>query len=96
VTSPEIHVDCADEVKYEVTERLVAEMKRDFPGRVVDINGARVRFDDGWGLVRASSNLPELVLVFEGTTREAMERIKAEFRRRLARHPEVGTTWHNE
>jgi phosphomannomutase/phosphoglucomutase len=96
VTSPEIHVDCADEVKYGVVDRLVAETKRDHPGRVIDINGARVSFDDGWGLVRASSNLPELVLVFEGKTREAMDRIKAEFRVRLSRHPEVGATWHNE
>jgi phosphomannomutase/phosphoglucomutase len=96
VTSPEIHVDCADEVKYDVVDRLVAEAKRDFPGKVFDVNGARVTFPDGWGLVRASSNLPELVLVFEGTTREAMERIKAEFRRRLAKHPEIGAAWHNE
>ena len=96
VTSPEIHADCADEVKYGVVDALVAEMKRDFPGRVNDVNGARVSFDDGWGLVRASSNLPELVLVFEGRTRSAMDRIKALFRERLARHPEVGATWHNE
>ncbi len=96
VTSSEIHVDCGDEVKYAVVDRLVAEMKRDFPGKVNDVNGARVSFADGWGLVRASSNLPELVLVFEGTTKEAMDRIKAEFRRRLAAHPEIGRTWHNE
>jgi phosphomannomutase/phosphoglucomutase len=96
VTSPEIHVDCADEVKYGVVDRLVEEFQREFPGRVNAINGARVSFDGGWGLVRASSNLPELVLVFEGRTREEMERIKADFRARLARHPEVGATWHNE
>jgi phosphomannomutase/phosphoglucomutase len=96
VTSPEIHVDCADEVKYRVVDGLTADLKRDFPGRVNDVNGARVSFADGWGLVRASSNLPELVLVFEGKDRAAMERIKAEFRRRLAARPEAGTTWHNE
>lgn len=96
VTSPEIHVDCADEVKYRVMDRVLAEMKRDYPGRVVDINGARVTFPDGWGLVRPSSNLPELVLVFEGTTPEAMGRIKEDFRARLARHPEIGRHWHNE
>jgi phosphomannomutase/phosphoglucomutase len=63
---------------------------------VVDINGARVRFGDGWGLVRASSNLPELVMVFEATTAEGVARIKDVFRQRLAAHPEVGTAWHNE
>lgn len=96
VTSPEIHVDCGDEVKYGLVDRMTAELKKDFPGRVIDINGARVALDDGWGLVRASSNLPELVLVFEGKTLEAMLRIKEDFRRRLARHPEAGKTWHNE
>jgi phosphomannomutase / phosphoglucomutase len=96
VTSPEIHVDCADEVKYRVMDTVLAEMKRDFPGRVNDINGARVTFEDGWGLVRPSSNLPELVLVFEGRTPEAMTRVKETFRARLKRHPEIGTVWHNE
>ena len=96
VTSPEIHIDCADEVKYEVVERVVAELKSEYGERVNDINGARVSFDDGWGLVRPSSNLPELVLVFEGRTVEAMGRIKEEFRERLSRYPEIGTTWHNE
>ena len=94
--SPEIHVDCPDETKYALVDALVAELKRDFPGRVNDVNGARVSFPDGWGLVRASSNLPELVLVFEGTTKDAMERIKAEFRARLAKHPEASGPWHNE
>ena len=96
VTSPEIHVDCGDLVKYGVVDRMTAELKQAYPGKVIDINGARVQFADGWGLVRASSNLPELVLVFEGRTLEAMTRIKEDFRRRLAGHAEAGKTWHNE
>ncbi len=96
VTSPEIHVDCPDEVKYGVMERVLAAMKAEFGDRVNDTNGARITFDDGWGLVRPSSNLPELVLVFEGRTQEGMERIKALFRERLAAYPEIGATWHNE
>ena len=96
VTSPEINADCADEVTYEVMERVVADLKEAFGERVNDINGARVSFDDGWGLVRPSSNLPELVLVFEGRTEAAMNRIKEDFRTRLAAYPEIGSTWHNE
>ncbi len=96
VTSAEIHVDCADEVKYQVMERVLAAMQREFPGRVNDVNGARVSFDDGWGLVRPSSNLPELVLVFEGRTQAAMTRVKELFRVRLAAYPEIGRVWHNE
>jgi phosphomannomutase/phosphoglucomutase len=96
VTSPEIHVDCADERKYGVMDDVLSDFRAAFGERVNDINGARVTFDDGWGLVRPSSNLPELVLVFEGRTREAMDRIKAVFRERLRRYPDIGTTWHNE
>ena len=96
VTSPEIHVDCADEVKYDVMKKVVADMKAEWGERVNDINGARVTFDDGWGLVRPSSNLPELVLVFEGKTEEAMSAIKEQFRERLGTYEGIGTTWHNE
>lgn len=95
-TSPEIHIDCADEVKYDVMKRVVSDFVAEFGDRVNTINGARVRFDDGWGLVRPSSNLPELVLVFEGSTVEGMNAIKELFRERLARYPEIGATWHNE
>ncbi|MDF1700538.1 MAG: phosphomannomutase/phosphoglucomutase [Planctomycetota bacterium] len=96
VTSPEIHIDCADEVKYGVIERVVSDFKAEFGERVNDINGARVTFEDGWGLVRPSSNLPELVLVFEGRTQAAMDRIKELFRERLASYEGIGSTWHNE
>jgi len=96
VTSPEIHVDCADEVKYGVMDRVLEAFKGEFGERVNDINGARVSFDGGWGLVRPSSNLPELVLVFEGKKAETMHEIKEIFRERLKAYPEIGSTWHNE
>jgi phosphomannomutase/phosphoglucomutase len=96
VTSPEINAHCADEVKYEVMERVVAAMQAEFGDRVNDVNGARVQFDEGWGLVRPSSNLPELVLVFEGRTQEALDAIKETFRARLRAYPEIATAWENE
>jgi phosphomannomutase/phosphoglucomutase len=95
VSTPAIDVDCPDDEKYGVVERLTAEFKKDF-GRVVDINGARVIFEDGWGLVRASSNLPILVLRFEAKTEKRLEEIKATFRRYMDKYPEIGKTWHNE
>lgn len=95
LSTPAINVKCADEVKYGVVERLTADLKRDFD-RVVDINGARVVFDDGWGLVRASSNLPELVLRFEAKTPERLNEIKKLFRGYLERYPEVDRHWENE
>lgn len=95
VSTPAINVKCADEVKYDVVKRLTAELKRDFD-RVIDINGARVVFEDGWGLVRASSNLPELVLRFEARTAPRLEEIKQTFRGYLAKYPEVDPHWENE
>lgn len=92
VTSPTYHVDCADDVKYKVVEKLVAEFKAEFP-KVIDINGARVVFDDGWGLVRASSNLPVLVLVFEAKTEKRMKEIMNLFGDRLKKYPEIGKKW---
>jgi phosphomannomutase/phosphoglucomutase len=95
VSSPAIHTHCPDEAKYGVVEKLTADLKRDFD-RVIDINGARVVFEDGWGLVRASSNLPELVLRFEAKTPERLEEIKDTFRRYLDRYPEIDKKWENE
>ena len=72
VTSPTYQTHCADEVKYAVSDKLTAALKTKYGAEnVIDINGARVEFEDGWGLVRASSNLPVLVLVFEGKQRSA-------------------------
>ncbi len=96
VTSPEIKAHCDDGVKYGIVDRLVAEFKKDYGDKVIDINGARVVFDDGWGLVRASSNLPELVLIFEAKSEKRMREIRKIFRERLAKHSEISTHWEND
>ena len=93
-TSPVWHAPCADNVKYGVVERLTVYLKEKYGAeQVIDINGARVQFDDGWGLVRASSNVPALVLVFEGKDNESKERIEKLFRDILLSYPEVGDHW---
>jgi phosphomannomutase/phosphoglucomutase len=94
VSTPTINVACPDEKKYDVVEKLTAEFKRDFD-RVIDINGARVVFDDGWALVRASSNLPILVLRFEAKTKERLEELKALFKKYMDKYPEIGKEWEN-
>ena len=96
VTSPEIRAHCSDNVKYEVVKRLVHEFKRDYGSRVNDINGARVLFDNGWGLVRASSNEPILVLIFEGKTEKDMREIHSIFKTRLRAHEEISDEWEND
>jgi phosphomannomutase/phosphoglucomutase len=96
VTSPEIAAHCADEVKYRVVEELVGEFKKEYGDKVIDINGARVVFGDGWGLVRASSNLPELVIIFEAKTEERVREIRKLFRDKILAHPEVSPKWEND
>ena len=96
VTSPEIKAHCADEIKYGVVDKLVAEFKKEYGSRVNDINGARVLFDNGWGLVRASSNLPELVLIFEGKTQEDMMQIRDIFKTKLDKYKDIDNQWIND
>jgi len=57
---------------------------------VIDVDGARVLFAGGWGLVRASNTQPALVLRAEGTTPEDLARIKAALEQALRAHPAVG------
>lgn len=75
VTTPEIRVDCPDEVKFRVVEAMTAHYK-DAGFSVVDVDGARVRFEDGWGLVRASNTQPVLVFRFEANSDEALRAIR--------------------
>ena len=93
VSSPALHAHCPDDKKYGVVEELTEEFKRDYD--VIDINGARVTFGehDGWGLVRASSNEPALVLRFESKTQEGLERIEKIFREKLSRFDFVSQDW---
>lgn len=93
-TSPVWHAPCDDAKKYAVVDALVTDFKREYGiDKVIDINGGRVYFEDGWGLVRASSNVPALVLVFEAKTGEGLKKIEVIFREKLARFPEVGENW---
>jgi len=97
VISPTIHVNCPDHQKYRVVDSLTKDFKKEYGlEKVIDINGARVEFDDGWGLVRASSNEPVLVLVFEARTKERLNEIKSIFREKLNKYPEVNKEWKNE
>lgn len=82
VNTPEIRVACEDERKFDIVARLVESFQEDH--RVIDVDGARILFDDGWGLVRASNTQPVLVMRFEARTVEALDRIRKEVDGRLA------------
>jgi phosphomannomutase/phosphoglucomutase len=84
-STPETRLDCADERKFQVVEAV----KRHFQEQrlhVVDIDGARVEFGDGWGLVRASNTQPVLVVRFEARTAERLEQIQGVFMEALRAH----------
>jgi phosphomannomutase/phosphoglucomutase len=100
--SPTMSPHCADEVKYSIVDKITAQYKDAAAGGkpvagqkirdLVTVNGVRVVLEDStWGLVRASSNKPELVIVVESPTSEAnMRAIFADIDGRLAKCPEVG------
>jgi len=83
VSTPEIRVDCADEVKFEVVRRVAEHFRHRY--QVVDIDGVRVLFPQGWGLVRASNTQPVLVLRFEAANRDLLAQYRAEVESVLAR-----------
>ncbi len=96
VTSPEIKAHCEDSKKYAAIDSIVNKFKEEFPGKVNAINGARVQFDFGWGLIRASSNLPEIVLIFEADTKEHVMQIRSVFKRVVDNYPEISPEWEND
>ena len=75
-TTPEIRVECPDAVKFKVVDKIVALYKSRM--EVIDIDGMRAVYPDGWGLVRASNTQPALVLRFEALSRERLDEIRTE------------------
>jgi len=68
--TPEIRVDCPDEKKFRVVEKMKEALK-DY--EMIDIDGVRVKFPDGWGLIRASNTQPALVLRFEAKDEKTLK-----------------------
>ncbi|HET9636195.1 MAG TPA: phosphomannomutase/phosphoglucomutase [Gemmatimonadaceae bacterium] len=76
VSTPEIRVDCADEKKFGIVEHA----RKYFATRnkVITVDGVRVLFGDGWGLIRASNTQPVIVMRFEARTQQQLEKIQDE------------------
>ena len=74
-STPEIRVPCPDEIKFSIVQSACAYFKKEH--EVVDVDGARVIFSDGWGLVRASNTQPVLVYRFEADTEDRLEEIRS-------------------
>ena len=92
LSTPTIQIKTTDEDKYSIEKKLTDAFKKD-GYRVVDISGARVYIEDGWGLIRASSNAPVFVLRFEAKTRRGLDKIQEVFREKLSVFPGLDMNW---
>jgi phosphomannomutase len=77
-STPELNVRCEEGEPHALVDRLVATARFDAPAEVSTIDGVRVDWPDGFGLIRASNTTPVLVLRFEGNTPEALARIEGD------------------
>ena len=73
-STPELRMDCADELKFEIVAEIAEEFAR--TNEVITIDGARILFENGWGLVRASNTQAILVLRFEADSEENLQLIR--------------------
>ena len=79
VSTPEINIETSDEEKFLIIDEFI-KMSNFKDGKIIDIDGIRVEFDNGWGLLRASNTSPVLVLRFEADSSEALSSIKERFK----------------
>ncbi len=86
-STPEIRVDCPDEIKFKIVEEIKNHFKTKY--KTIDIDGVRVIFSDGWGLVRASNTQPVLVLRFEAKSKDRLSEIQKLFFDQLSKFKEV-------
>ncbi len=75
-STPEIRLPSTDEQKFDIVSKVLLHFRKHY--EVLDIDGARILFPNGWGLVRASNTGPELIIRCEGNSPQALEEIKDE------------------
>lgn len=77
VNTPEIRVDTTEDAKFKIVSSVRDYFKKNY--KVIDIDGARIKFKQGWALIRASNTQPSLVIRFEANNQENLEEIKKIF-----------------
>ena len=87
VSTPELRLDCPDDRKFAIVDAVRDHFRA--TREVIDVDGARVQFGDGWGLIRASNTQPVLVVRFEARSKERLAEVAHEVYDVLARYPEV-------
>jgi phosphomannomutase/phosphoglucomutase len=92
-STPELNINVSDDKKFMVIDKFTKECSLD--GEKITIDGLRIEFDDGWGLLRASNTTPKLVMRFEGNTEQALTSIQTNFINELKRIcPEIDVALH--
>ena len=82
-STPELNIDVTDETKFKIIEDFSSQCSLE--GEKITIDGLRINFDNGWGLLRASNTTPKLVLRFEGDSMDSLNKIKDDFLNELSR-----------
>jgi len=82
-STPELNITVTDETKFKIIEDFSA--KCNLKGEKITIDGLRINFDNGWGLLRASNTTPKLVMRFEGNTEDDLKTIQSNFIDELSR-----------
>ena len=86
-STPEIKVPVTDDTKFEIVKGVL-EYTKGQNYKVLDIDGARVTFEDGWALVRASNTGPNLTVRYEAKTEERLKEIEEEFNKVIDKEKE--------
>jgi len=82
-STPELNINVTDENKFKIIEDFIKNC--DLDGEKITLDGLRINFKNGWGLLRASNTTPKLVLRFEGKSEESLDQIQRNFLNELAR-----------
>jgi phosphomannomutase/phosphoglucomutase len=80
-STPEIRMECSEDKKPYIVSEMTEIFKR--TNKVIDIDGARILYDQGWGLIRSSNTQPVLVLRFEALSKKALDEIRSEIETEL-------------
>jgi phosphomannomutase/phosphoglucomutase len=87
VTSPEFRLPCSDKAKAAISAAIADQFRAEY--QILEVDGARIDFGNGWALVRPSNTAPELSVRLESQTKDGFDRIKRRIIDALRMHPEV-------
>ena len=85
--TPEIRIDCPDDQKFKIVRELTEIFREKY--EVIDIDGVRVNFNDGWALIRASNTQPVLVLRLEAVTKKRLKELVAVIKKQTDKYKPV-------